>query len=98
MAALSDAAEDVRWNAAIALGRRGDPAAAPVLLQMLDRAGPRQDRGCHARAGRGRALSAIPAAAAQRDPALRAALEALRDKDPSLKVREAAHEALAAAQ
>ena len=30
--------EDVRWNAAVALARRRDPASVPVLLEMLDRA------------------------------------------------------------
>ncbi|HET8645971.1 MAG TPA: HEAT repeat domain-containing protein, partial [Vicinamibacteria bacterium] len=36
--ALHDQVEDVRWNAALALARRGDAAAAPVLLTMMDRA------------------------------------------------------------
>src|SRR5262249_3585140 len=36
--ALEAPVPDVRWNAAGALGRRRDPAAAPVLRQMLDRA------------------------------------------------------------
>jgi len=92
--AVNDPVEDVRWNAAVALARRRDPAAAPVLLQMMDR--------CH--------LAAIPdltadqreeavlqgaqAAGVVPDPALRSALEGLRDSDPSLKVRGAARAAL----
>ena len=35
--ALSDPVADVRWNAAVALARRRDPAAVPVLLAMMDR-------------------------------------------------------------
>ena len=35
--AVNDPVEDVRWNAAVALARRRDPEAAPVLLQMMDR-------------------------------------------------------------
>ena len=98
VAALGDAADDVRWNAAIALGRRGDPAAAPVLLHMLDRPALARTEGVTPEQAEAATLSAIPAAAAQRDASFRTALEALRDKDPSLKVREAAREALAAAQ
>jgi HEAT repeat protein len=96
--ALADAAEDVRWNAALALGRRGDPAAVPALAPMLDR---------HALQAAGEGVSseqadevlvqAVAAAAATRDPGLRPALEALRDGDPSLKVRDAAARALASA-
>jgi HEAT repeat protein len=92
--ALSDPAADVRWNAGVALARRGDARAAPVLLQMMDRA--------H--------LATIPdltpdqqeeaiqqAAAVARnvdDPELRRALQGLRDADPSPKVKEAARRAL----
>lgn len=35
---LSDAEIQVRWNAALALARLGDGAAAPLLSEMLDRA------------------------------------------------------------
>ena len=51
--ALSDPIEDVRWNAAVALARRRDPRAAPVLLQMMDRA-PAVHPGPHAGAEGGR--------------------------------------------
>lgn len=92
--ALEDPVADVRWNAAVALARRRDPAAVPVLLGMLDRA----------------ALAAVPtlseeqrvaamiqgaeAAAVVPDPRLREALTRLRDGDANLKVREAARAAL----
>jgi HEAT repeat protein len=93
-AALSDPAEDVRWNAAVALARRRDPRAAPVLLQMMDRAhlanvpdltpDQREDAIQHAAA----------AAGAVSDPELRRALQELLDADPNPKVKEAARRAL----
>jgi HEAT repeat protein len=99
VAALADAAPDVRWNAALALGRRGDPAATPVLLQMLDRASLTKLEGSAPELP-AEALTpeqaddvmveAVRAGARLRDPALAAALQALRDRDPSLKVRDAA--------
>src|SRR6267142_2297660 len=35
---LHDPVEDVAWNAALSLARRGDRAGLPLLLRMLDRA------------------------------------------------------------
>jgi HEAT repeat protein len=101
-AALADAADDVRWNAALALGRRRDPAARPVLVQMLDRAALQKVQ-LSGGAGSERVsgeqveeilIQAVAAAGASGDPGLRPALEALRDADPSLKVRDAAQRAL----
>ncbi len=102
-AALDDGAEDVGWNAALALGRRGDPLATPVLLQMLDRGLLRKTPQGGGAAAVGVSdeqaeeilVEAAGVAGVSRDPALRAALEALRDRDPSLKVRDAAQRALA---
>jgi HEAT repeat protein len=92
--ALDDTVDDVRWNAAIALARRRDPAAAPVLLEMLDRARLGRVEGMTEEQRVDALLQAIEAAAVVPDPRLRAATEALRDGDPSLKVREAARAAL----
>ncbi len=92
--ALADTVDDVRWNAAVALARRRDPAAAPVLLEMLDRAhldavaGMTEDQRVET------LLQAVEAAAVVPDPRLRDALARLRDGDPSLKVREGARAAL----
>ena len=78
----------------MALARRGDPRAAPVLLRMMDRAHlatipdltPDQ---------REEAIQQAAAAAGNLDdPELRRALQALRDADPSPKVKEAARRAL----
>jgi HEAT repeat protein len=93
-AALADAAEDVRWNAALALSRRQDPLAVPVLLQMLDRAHLDTVQGLSGEQREDAILQAVAAAAAIRQPETRAVLERLRDSDPNLKVREAARRAL----
>jgi len=92
--ALSDATEDVRWNAALALARRGERAAGPVLLQMLDRQGLSQVPGLGEEQREEALLAAVRVSTGLRDPALRSALEDLRAGDPSLKVREAARVAL----
>ena len=93
--ALADPIEDVRWNAAVALARRRDPAAAPVLLKMLDRAHLARIESMKEEDQRVAVmLQAAEAAGVVPDPRLRAALESLRDHDPSLKVREAARAAL----
>jgi len=94
VSALGDRIEDVRWNAAVALARRRDPAAAPVLLEMLDRAHLGAIAGMTEEQRGDTVLQAIEAAAVVPDPRLRPPLEALRDRDASLKVREAARVAL----
>ena len=93
-AALRDPAPDVRWNAAVALGRAGDARAIPVLRRMLDRdqlgavpeITPPQVESAM--------LQAVAAAAVLGSSELREDLERLRANDPSLKVREAARVAL----
>jgi HEAT repeat protein len=97
--ALGDRVEDVRWNAAIALARRRDPASVPVLLEMLDRAhlGTVEGMG-EAQRMEETLLPAVEAAGVVPDQRLRAPLESLRDHDASLKVREAARAALARAR
>jgi len=96
-AALNDPVEDVRWNAAIALARRKDPRAVPVLLQMIDPAHMTQVPDLTTDQREDAVLQAVAAAAAfQDEPEVRSALERLRDRDPSMKVREAARRALTA--
>ena len=94
-AALADGVEDVRWNAAIALSRRRDGAAAPILLQMLDRQHLVAVPGITPEQREDALLEGVAAAAALKDPELRRVLEGLRASDPSLRVREAARRALA---
>jgi HEAT repeat protein len=93
-AALADGVEDVRWNAAIALARRGDGAAAPILLQMLDRQHLATVPGITPEQREDAMLEGVTAAAVLKNPALRRVLEGLRGSDPSLRVREAARQAL----
>jgi HEAT repeat protein len=94
LTAVNDPVEDVRWNAAIALARRRDPAATPVLLQMMDRRHLSTIADLTAEQSEEALLEATQAAAVVPDPALRSALEGLRDSDPSMKVRGAARAAL----
>ena len=94
--AVGDAVEDVRWNAAIALARRGDAAAAPVLASVLDREHLKA-AGLGPELCEETLLQGVAVAPALKDDAVRKALEKLRDSDPSLKVREAARRALLAA-
>jgi HEAT repeat protein len=97
-AALADPVEDVRWNAAVALARRRDPRAAPVLLQMMNRAhlatipdlGPEQREDAIQQAAA--VAGSVP------DPALRQALQDLAAADPNPQVKEAARRALAPPQ
>ena len=92
--ALSDAAIDVRWNAAIALARHGDPASAPVLLTLLDRGQLDKVEGLRPDQRDDALLQAVAVTPALKDPAVHEALVRLRDADPNLKVREAARRAL----
>src|SRR6188508_2583656 len=77
VAALGDPIEDVRWNAAVALARRRDPAAAPVLLEMLDRAHLGAIAGMSEEQRVDTLLQAIEAAGVVPDARLRAPLETL---------------------
>lgn len=94
-AALADPVEDVRWNAALALARRRDARAAPVLLQMMDRAHLATIADLTPEQREEAVEQAAAAAGSVPDPGLRGALEGLRDGDPSPKVKEAARRALA---
>src|SRR6267142_2687406 len=104
---FQSAGDDVAWNAALSLARRGDRAGLPLLLRMLDRAYldsvRREDE-----SGRPRALTEE-----QKEDAIRNALRslvllrdtdhldlvrAIRESDPSLQVRQAAFESLAVLQ
>ncbi len=98
--ALQDSTPDVRWNAAVALARHGRSEGAQVLHEMLDRAyvertvkrEVRQDEDQDPIADV--IISGIRAGAAIRDPSLRPAIETLSQQDRSMKVRQAALEAL----
>jgi HEAT repeat protein len=99
-AALQDAAPDVRWNAAVGLARHGDRQGSGVIRQMLDRQyvehivtrEVRQDQDLDPIADV--MISGLRAAAALKDPALRDSITELSQQDRSMKVRQAALEAL----
>jgi HEAT repeat protein len=94
--ALGDPVADVRWNAALGLARWRDPAAAPVIAQMLDRGQLATVPDLTPEQANDVVLEAVNGASLLGDTSLRPALERLRDADPDLKVREAARRALAA--
>jgi len=93
---LEDPVVDVRWNAALALARLGSSAGKALLLEMLDRdlteripeITPAQQE--EAMVGAVAALAAVSGRGAEK------LLENLAAEDPSLKVRQAAVEALRA--
>ena len=98
--ALEDPVSDVRWNAAVALARHGSNAGVRVLEQMLDReyveqavkrtVRPDEDQDPVADV----MISGLRAAAALRDESLKPTVVTLSRTDRSMKVRQAAIEAL----
>jgi HEAT repeat protein len=99
-AALKDETPDVRWNAAVALARHGNNEGVPVLKQMLDRTYVQQAVKREVRQDDDQdpiadvMITGIRAVAALKDESLRPSVEGLSTKDSSMKVREAALEAL----
>jgi HEAT repeat protein len=98
--ALEDSAPDVRWNAAVALARHGSHEGVPVLRQMLDRSyveqvvtrDVRQDDDQDPIADV--MISGLRAAAALKEETLKAPVTTLSQQDRSMRVRQAAIEAL----
>jgi hypothetical protein len=98
--ALGDDTPDVRWNAAIGLARHGNPEGVRVLRQMLDRPYVEQTVKREVRLDADVdpvadvIIGGLRALAALKDASLRASIEDLSRQDPSMKVRQAALEAL----
>jgi len=98
--ALHDDAPDVRWNAAVALARKGSHEGVPVLRQMLDRQYVEQTVKREVRQDADEdpiadvMISGLRAAATLNDQALKSSVTALSQNDRSLRVRNAALEAL----
>src|SRR3984957_6154274 len=98
--ALQDSAADVRWNAAVALARHGSREGETVLGQMLDRSyvertvtrDVRQDEDQDPIADV--MISGLRAVAALKDASFKLSVESLSQQDRSMKVRQAALEAL----
>ena len=98
--ALEDSTADVRWNAAVALARKGQHDGVPVLRQMLDRQYVEQTVKRDVRQDEDRdpiadvMISGLRAAATLKDDALKTSVTTLSQTDRSMKVRQAALEAL----
>jgi HEAT repeat protein len=98
--ALQDPAADVRWNAAVALARHGNHEGINVVKQMLDR--PYLERTVTREVRQDSdqdpvgdvMISGLRAAAFLKDDGLRASVTTVSQHDKSMKVREAALEAL----
>ena len=99
-AALNDSTVDVRWNAAVGLARHGRHDGISVLKQMLDRGYVEQVVRRQVRQDEDQdpiadvMISGLRAAATLKDDALRPEVTNLSQQDPSMKVRQAALEAL----
>jgi HEAT repeat protein len=91
---LEDPVADVRWNAALAAARLGSDAGLGVLSEMLDRQLVAQVPGITAEQQEDAMIEAVKALAALRAPGSLDLLHRLAEDDPSLKVRQAAIEAL----
>jgi hypothetical protein len=98
--ALEDSAADVRWNAAVALARKGSGDGASVLRQMLNREYVEQTVKRDVRQDSDEdpvaavMISGLRAAATLKNQSLKPAVTALSQADRSMKVRQAALEAL----
>ena len=98
--ALGDETPDVRWNAAIGLARHGNHEGVRVLRQMLDRTYVEQTVTREVRLDADVdpvadvIIGGLRALAALKDSSLQASIEELSQQDPSMKVRQAALEAL----
>jgi HEAT repeat protein len=98
--ALEDALPDVRWNAAVALARHGKLEGVPVLRQMMDRESVARIVKRDVRVDEDQdpiadvMISGLRAAAVLKESSLKPAVEALSHDDRSLRVRQAALEAL----
>ncbi|MBI1748321.1 MAG: HEAT repeat domain-containing protein [Acidobacteria bacterium] len=92
--ALSDRQEDVQWNAATALARLKDPYGVPTLQHMLDRVYLNTIKDMRDDQKEDVMISAIQALTLLKDRTAESQLRAISGHDPSLKVRNAAYEAL----
>lgn len=103
-AALADPVPDVQWNAAVALARQGQREGVPVIERMLNRAYVEKTVQIPSRPDldvdpvADVMISGLQAAAALKDERLRGPVSAVSRDDRSLRVRQAALDALKAMQ
>ncbi len=99
-AALNDSVPDVQWNAAVALARHGNRESLPVLRHMIDRDYVRQTVTIPARPDEDIdpvgdvMISGLRAVGALKDEGMRDTVVTISQSDESLRVRQAALEAL----
>lgn len=91
---LEDPVEDVRWNAALGLARLGNDSGWEILTKMLDRS-ILSANGANDAEIEKIMINAVKGAALTRRQEAKPILETLSKEDKSLKVRQAAMEALA---
>lgn len=96
--ALDDPTADIRFNAALALSRFGDVHADPVLRAMLDRSVLDRVPGMGPDQKEEAIVAAISAYAKLAGKNALADLQPLADRDPSMRVRAAAKEAISSLQ
>jgi HEAT repeat protein len=100
--ALNDPVPDVQWNAAVALARQGQRDGVPVIERMLDREYVERTVQIPSRPDldvdpvADVMISGIQAAAALKDARLRGPVSSISTQDRSLRVRQAALDALKA--
>jgi HEAT repeat protein len=91
---LSDADKDVRWNAALSLAKLRSDAGYSVLMQMLDREALVQEYALPEEKIEEIMVNATRGIALLRNPESLTKLSQISSTDKSLKVRQAAIEAL----
>ena len=91
---LDDASADVKWNAALALARLGDRSGLDVMLKMLDRQTLSQTFAMDDAAIEAVMVNAVKGLALLKDADTAGTIEQLSKNDKSLKVRQAAIDAL----
>ncbi len=91
---LDDTARDVQWNTALSLAKLGSDKGYPIILKMLDRNALVQEYGLPEDKIEEIMINAAKGAALLRKPESLTLLAKISNQDPSLKVRQAAIEAL----
>lgn len=91
---LNDPARDVRWNAALSLARLGSRAGYPEIVKMLDREALRSYHQVQADKVEEIMVNAVRGLALLNEPEALPLLADLSNHDASLKVRQAAIEAI----
>lgn len=93
---LGDPVQDVRWNAALSLARLGSDSGYGELLQMTDRKSLNAIETMNEAKAEEIMTAAVKGLGLLAKPESARVLTDLSESDPSLKVRQAAHEALKA--